>query len=148
MTSSTRRELRTALHRLGLERDRLNRALARAAGLAPSDLAALEHIEFAGQIDQRRLAERLSLTPGSVSILVDRLERAGLCRRTADPADARRSVLELTERAGALARRHGVAEYEAAVERAAASLTASERAAAARFLASAADAAEGLAAGL
>ena len=141
MATPTAADVRRALHRYGLERDRLNHALARAAGLSPSDLAALEHIEAAGPLNQRQLAKRLMLTPGSVSVLIDRLEKAGVCRRVPHPTDRRVTVLELTPDATRLGEDAGLNHYEKAVERAAARLSAAERAAAVKFLGAVANAA-------
>jgi DNA-binding MarR family transcriptional regulator len=45
----------------------------------------------AGGVSQRRLADELGLTPGTVSVRVDRLADQGLVVRTADP-DSKRSV--------------------------------------------------------
>ena len=141
MAAPTRADVRAALHRYGLERDRLNQALARAAGLSPSDVAAIEHLETAGPLNQRQLAERLMLTPGSVSVLIDRLEKASICRRVPHPTDRRVTVLELTPNATRLGEDLGVSHYEAAVERAASRLSADERAAAVQFLSAVANAA-------
>jgi hypothetical protein len=88
-------ELIAALHRFGLERDRLRTALARALGIAVADLDALEHLELAGPLTQRDLGERLLLTSGGVTVLVDRLERAGLVHRGRHPSDRRMTVVEL-----------------------------------------------------
>ena len=65
-----------ALHRFGLERDRLRTAQARRLGIALADLDALEHLELPGRLTQRDLAVRLLLSSGAVTFLVDRL-RAG-----------------------------------------------------------------------
>jgi len=43
------------------------------------------------------IAEALSITVGGVSKLVDRIERAGWCRRAPNPNDARSSVVTLTD---------------------------------------------------
>ncbi len=45
------------------------------------------------------IAEALSITVGGISKLIDRIERAGWCRRAPNPGDARSSVIALT-RAG------------------------------------------------
>ena len=45
------------------------------------------------------IAEALSITVGGTSKLIDRIERAGWCRRAPNPDDARSSLLSLT-RAG------------------------------------------------
>ena len=127
-------DLRVRLHGFALERDRLNTAVARAADVTASDLAALEHIEQAGRLTQRELADRLLLTPGSVSVLIDRLEQARACRRIPHPTDRRATLLEHTDDAARFSEQVGLRDYETAVERAAASLTPAQRAAAARFL--------------
>jgi hypothetical protein len=88
-------ELVSALHRFGLERDRFRTALARALGVTVADLDALEHLESAGPLTQRDLGARLLLTSGGVTVLVDRLERAGLVRRGRHPTDRRMTVVDL-----------------------------------------------------
>lgn len=42
------------------------------------------------------IASELSITIGGTSKLVDRIETAGYCRRAANPADRRSSLIELT----------------------------------------------------
>jgi DNA-binding MarR family transcriptional regulator len=74
-------------------------ALARQAGITESDLDALEHLEAAGPLTQRDLGERLSLTSGAITMLVDRLERAGWVQRGPHPTDRRYTLLELTAKA-------------------------------------------------
>jgi DNA-binding MarR family transcriptional regulator len=135
------RQLRAALHGFGLERGRLTTAIAQTAGVPANDLAALEHLELAGPLSPTDLAERLLLTPGSVTALLDRLERAGWVRRRPHPTSRRSIVVELSPAARSAATSAGLDDYEAAVERAARQLTPAERAAAARFLATAAAAA-------
>ncbi|HEX4745641.1 MAG TPA: MarR family transcriptional regulator [Gaiellaceae bacterium] len=96
MTTSTT-EAAAALHRFGLERDRLRSALARATGLTSSDLDALEHLEAAGPLTQKALGERVLLSSGAVTMLVDRLERAGWVRRVPHPHDRRAALVELSQ---------------------------------------------------
>jgi DNA-binding MarR family transcriptional regulator len=43
------------------------------------------------------IATALSITVGGTSKLVDRIEGAGFCRRLANPADRRSSLIELTQ---------------------------------------------------
>jgi len=87
------------LQRFGMARDRLRAALAHRAGIAETDLDALEHLEADGPLTQRDLGERLSITSGAVTMLVDRLEAAGWVHRGPHPTDRRYVLLELTERA-------------------------------------------------
>jgi len=134
------RETRDSLHRFGLARDRLAAALRQASGLTPSELATLEHLEIAGPLTQRELAERLSLTSGGTTLLVDRLEKRGLVARRPHPADRRAVLVELrTMPAGRAA--SAVERYEAAVTAAARRLSVAEREAVIGFLDSAASAA-------
>ena len=95
MAPTTPEALVTALHRFGLERDRFRMALARALGVTVADLDALEHLELAGPLTQRDLGARLLLTSGGVTVLVDRLERAGLVHRGRHPSDRRMTVVKL-----------------------------------------------------
>lgn len=53
-------------------------------------------------LNQGMLAQDLNLERSSMSTLVDSLERAGLLKRVADPADGRRWMLALTARGKAL----------------------------------------------
>jgi DNA-binding MarR family transcriptional regulator len=89
-------DLRHALHRYGLARDRLSATLVRTLGIPASDLAALEYLEAEGPLTQAELGERLLLTRGSVSALVDRLERSGRVRRIPHPESRRAVLVELT----------------------------------------------------
>jgi DNA-binding MarR family transcriptional regulator len=74
-------------------------------GLAGSDRRCLSLLA-AGPRLAREIAEGIRLTPAAVTALVDRLETRGLVRRLADPADRRRTIVELTEAAQTLAREH------------------------------------------
>jgi hypothetical protein len=88
--------LAASLQRFGLERDRMRAALARQAGITATDLDALEHLEADGPLTQRALGDRLSLTSGAITMLVDRLERAGWVNRRPHPTDRRYLLLELS----------------------------------------------------
>ncbi|HXQ63164.1 MAG TPA: MarR family transcriptional regulator [Acidimicrobiales bacterium] len=87
------------LQRFGLARDRMRAALARRARISETDLDALEHLEADGPLSQRDLGDRLSITSGAVTMLIDRLESAGWVRRGPHPTDRRFVLVELTERA-------------------------------------------------
>jgi len=126
-------ELCQRLRRFGLERDRFKAAVARSTGVSQADFNALEHLDDEGPLTPGQLAERLNLTAGAVTALIDRLERAGWVSRTPHPSDRRSHVLALTESArttGEQAFGPWVADMEAAVAR----LSPAEREAAARFL--------------
>lgn len=87
---------------------RIAGGLARAAGLADSDAAGLRALDVLadGDLSAGALAERLSLSNAATTGVVDRLERAGLARRAADPRDRRRIVVTLTPRARTFGEEH------------------------------------------
>jgi DNA-binding MarR family transcriptional regulator len=87
------------LQRFGLERDRMRAALAGGAGISETDLDALEHLEADGPLTQRQLGDRLSLTSGAITMLVDRLEQGGWVKRGPHPSDRRYILVELSPQA-------------------------------------------------
>ncbi len=99
MTAPRPNEVTARLQRFGLERDRMRAALATGAGVSSTDLDALEHLEADGPLTQRDLGDRLSLTSGAITMLVDRLEAAGWVRRSPHPTDRRYLLVELTAEA-------------------------------------------------
>ena len=70
-------------------------AMARRTGLGLSEMAALEHLQHAGEggLTPTQLGRRLSLSSGAVTALVDRMERAGQVGRSPHPKDRRSSVV-------------------------------------------------------
>ncbi|MEM9040777.1 MAG: MarR family transcriptional regulator [Actinomycetota bacterium] len=80
---------------LGAAMDAFERAASRALGINRSDLHALNALEH-GPLSHGDLAERLGLTSGTVTTLVDRLAAAGYVERRPDPNDRRRSEVALT----------------------------------------------------
>jgi DNA-binding MarR family transcriptional regulator len=76
----------------------LDVALAAAHGISVKEFDVLITLFNApnGRLRMTELAERVVLSASGVSHLVTRLERDGLVRRTADPADGRSFFAELT----------------------------------------------------
>lgn len=72
---------------------------AKLLGINSTDSRCLEILESQEQISAGSLAHASSLTTGAVTAVIDRLERAELVRRVADPHDRRRVLLELTPKA-------------------------------------------------
>ncbi len=72
-------------------------AVARRTGLGLSEMIALEHLQRAGGegLTPTQLGRRLSMSSGTVTALVDRLERAGYAERRPNPADRRSSVVRI-----------------------------------------------------
>ena len=74
----------------------LNRLIAERMGVTASDLDGLHVLNQRGPATAAELARAVGLTPGSVSRMIDRLDAAGCIRRTADPQDRRRVLIEPT----------------------------------------------------
>lgn len=62
-------------------------------GVTAVDQRALALIAGKGPLSAGELAKEINLTPGAVTGVADRLERAGLVRREPDPDDRRRVVI-------------------------------------------------------
>jgi DNA-binding MarR family transcriptional regulator len=77
---------------------RLDAALAH-HGVRSGDFAVLATLVRLGEphVSQGRLGRELGLTPGTVSVRLDRLERMGLIARTRSGDDQRRALVGLTE---------------------------------------------------
>jgi DNA-binding MarR family transcriptional regulator len=65
-------------------------------GVTAGDQRALALIGRSGPMSAGALAEKTGLTPGAVTGMIDRLERAGLARREHDPGDRRRVLVTAT----------------------------------------------------
>jgi DNA-binding MarR family transcriptional regulator len=128
----TAQDTRKSLHRFGLARDRLTAAVGQATGLTSTELEALEQLEQ-GSLTQRQLADRLFLTSGGTTLLVDRLEQRGFVSRRPHPSDRRAVLLELNPAAAAQTA-PSLERYHQAVIAAAGKLSAAERNAVAGFL--------------
>jgi DNA-binding MarR family transcriptional regulator len=79
--------------------DRFDQAVADALGLNRTDMRCMDVIEREGPVPAGKLAEATGLTSGAITTALDRLERAGYARRSGDPSDRRRVLVELTPQA-------------------------------------------------
>jgi DNA-binding MarR family transcriptional regulator len=74
-----------------------HQAVADILGLHITDHKCLDLIHRYGAMPAGRLAELTGLTTGAVTGIIDRLEEAGYVRRTDDPNDRRRIIVEPTK---------------------------------------------------
>jgi DNA-binding MarR family transcriptional regulator len=65
--------------------------------LAPRHLSLFAYLLFDGPLGVNDLAERLEVTPATVSLMVSELIQKGLLERREDPADRRRAIVTLAE---------------------------------------------------
>lgn len=77
----------------------LSEAVARLAGINSTDLECLGLIEEAAGLSAGDLAGQSGLTTGAITGVIDRLERAGYVRRTADKDDRRKVMVSLAPKA-------------------------------------------------
>jgi DNA-binding MarR family transcriptional regulator len=76
--------------------DNFDQAVADHLGMNRTDMRCVDLIDQAGGMTAGELARAAGLTSGAVTAVIDRLERVGMARRVADPADRRRVRIEVT----------------------------------------------------
>ena len=65
--------------------DNFDQAIADHLGMNRTDMRCVDLIDQAGGMTAGELARAAGLTTGAVTAVIDRLERAGMARRVADP---------------------------------------------------------------
>jgi MarR family 2-MHQ and catechol resistance regulon transcriptional repressor len=98
----------------------------RETGLGDSDFRVLEALLHKGPLPVNTVGPMVWLTPGSISVAVDRLVKRGLVSRKGDANDRRVRQVELTPKGRALIKR-GFGEHAAAMENVAGVLSRNER---------------------
>jgi DNA-binding MarR family transcriptional regulator len=109
--------LALGLRALLVSGERLRGVLAREVRLGPSDLNALGHVYTDGPITPRELGDRMDMTSGTITALLDRLEKAGFLTRSVNPHDRRSLHISLSP-AGHHALQGVHDTYEAAIREA------------------------------
>jgi DNA-binding MarR family transcriptional regulator len=71
-----------------------HQAVADRLGMNITDHKCADILSREGPLTAGELARRTGLTTGAITGVIDRLEKAGLARRAADPADRRRVIIE------------------------------------------------------
>jgi len=89
-------EVADRLHSAAIHLLRRVRKQDSASGEGPARLSALSVLVFGGSMTLGQLAAAEQVKPPTMTRIVAGLERAGLVRRVADPADARRSRIHAT----------------------------------------------------
>src|SRR6478609_6585718 len=92
-----------ALRRVNFQGSIFGQSVAIRLGLSESDIDALELLIDTGAATAGKLSEVMGMTTGAVTRVIDRLEQAGYVRRTTDPSDRRRVIVEVVpERVGTI----------------------------------------------
>ena len=90
-------ELLAAYQYLQAQNIRMASALSSRLGVGPSDLRVLLYVHRSPDATPKEIAARLEQTSGSVTALLDRLERSGHLLRAPHPTDRRSLILSLTD---------------------------------------------------
>lgn len=84
----------SGVRELDTELDLMDQTIADILGLNRTDAQCMDIITRAGPVTPGALAERIGLTAGAVTTILDRLEAAGWVRRRRDIEDRRRILIE------------------------------------------------------
>lgn len=79
--------------------EKMDEAFCRLLGVNRTDGRCLDVIDQRPGLTAGELATAVGLSPGALTTALDRLEQRGFVRRTRDPEDRRRVMVELTEEA-------------------------------------------------
>lgn len=93
---ATMRSVATGLRDLILSGQHFREQRAHELQLGTSDLAALGHLHHEGPMAPGKLAGLMGLTSGTMTALLDRVEKAGFLRRDHNPEDRRGLLINLT----------------------------------------------------
>jgi DNA-binding MarR family transcriptional regulator len=91
------RDVETQFCALGSAVSLFHKQSAADRGLTLTDLEAVDILSREGTVCASDLAEQCGLTRGAITGMLDRLERAGVSRRTRDETDGRRLVISAVE---------------------------------------------------
>lgn len=81
-------------------------AVAKNTGLSPQQNHTIEIVGTEGSIRMKPLAEKLGITTGTLTVMIDRLEKAGFLERMRDPSDRRAFNVVLTEKGREIYQEH------------------------------------------
>lgn len=90
-------EVLVALRRIIRAIDLQSRQLMQRSGLTGPQLLTMQVIARHGELNMGELARLVNLSQGTVTTILDRLERRGLVTRTRSTADKRRVVVSVSE---------------------------------------------------
>lgn len=81
-------------------------AVAKNRGLSPQQNHAIDVVGHAGSIRMKPLAHKLSITTGTLTVMIDRLEKSGYVSRQKDPGDGRAFNIVLTRKGRQVHKEH------------------------------------------
>jgi len=81
-------------------------AVAKNSGLSPQQNHTIEIVGSDGPLRMKPLAEKLSVTMGTLTVMIDRLEKTGYVCRQKDPEDGRGFNIVLTDKGEMVHKEH------------------------------------------
>lgn len=93
------------LRRINHATDLHSKQLIKATGLTTPQIIVLKSIHELGEVTASRIAEQVSLSPGTISLILDRLESHALIERYRSSKDRRMTHARLTEAGAAVVAR-------------------------------------------
>ncbi|MBT3227158.1 MAG: MarR family transcriptional regulator [Deltaproteobacteria bacterium] len=81
-------------------------AVARNSGLSTQQNHTIAIVGSAGRIRMKPLAEKLGVTTGTLTVMIDRLQKASYVKRQSDPTDGRAFNVILTEKGESAYKEH------------------------------------------
>jgi DNA-binding MarR family transcriptional regulator len=90
-------EATKSLRELILAAEYYRQLASNALDLGVSDSQAISYLYARGAMGQTSLGELLGYNTGTMTVLVDRLERSGMAERIPHPTDRRRLIVQLTK---------------------------------------------------
>lgn len=73
-------------------------AIAKSSGLSPQQNHTIEIVGNEGPIRMKPLADKLGVTTGTLTVMIDRLQKSGYLERKTDPEDRRAFNIVLTDK--------------------------------------------------
>lgn len=81
-------------------------AVVKSSGLSTAKMHTIEIIGHSGSLRMKELAKKMGVTTGTLTVMVDRLEKESLLRRQAHETDRRSYLIVLTEKGEKLFEEH------------------------------------------
>ncbi len=76
------------------------------SGLSPAQMHAVEIVGHHGEMRMKEMAQRMGITTGTLTVMVDRLETLEVLQRQPNPQDRRSYVIVLTDKGQQLFTEH------------------------------------------
>ncbi|WP_300672007.1 MarR family transcriptional regulator [Desulfoluna sp.] len=97
MTNQKENEISQLLIELYEKTSAWEHAVVKESGLSPAQMHAVEIVGHHEKLRMKELANKMGITTGTLTVMVDRLEKKGLVNREPHPTDRRSYIIVLTD---------------------------------------------------